>query len=608
LHSFPKNTSLAQVCQQEPLVIKTNRRNRPNTVVGLQKERTGISGFDEITGGGLPAGRPTLICGSAGAGKTLFAMEFLVCGAVLFNEPGVFISFEETDDELATNVSSLGFDLKQLSADKKLILDYVFIERSEIEETGEYDLEGLFLRLGHAIDQIGAKRIVLDTLEALFSALPNEAIIRAELRRLFRWLKEKGVTAVITCERGEGTLTRYGLEEYVADCVILLDHRVHNQISTRRMRIVKYRGTSHGTNEYPFIIDEKGFSVLPITSIGLTHKAPTQRVSTGNARLDNMFGGHGFYRGSSILVSGTAGTGKSTIAAHFIDAACKRGERALFFAFEESQDQIIRNMRSIGIDLEKYVKQGLLKFQNARPSNFGLEIHLALIHKVIVEFAPQVVVVDPITNFLAVGDEMETKGMLTRLIDFLKVRQITGMFTSLTGSSSEIEDSEVGVSSLMDAWILVKNIESNGERNRGLYVLKARGIAHSNQVREFLLTDHGIELIDAYVGTEGVLMGSARASQSAREYAGTLEREQARQRKQRELQRKQELYEAQVMALKHQFEADRDAILQDIEEDQSRESVAATQRIEMARLRHADLAVEVDENGSRKKSRKGTVR
>jgi circadian clock protein KaiC len=608
LHSFPKNTSLAQVCQQEPLVIKTNRRNRPNTVVGLQKERTGISGFDEITGGGLPAGRPTLICGSAGAGKTLFAMEFLVCGAVLFNEPGVFISFEETDDELATNVSSLGFDLKQLSADKKLILDYVFIERSEIEETGEYDLEGLFLRLGHAIDQIGAKRIVLDTLEALFSALPNEAIIRAELRRLFRWLKEKGVTAVITCERGEGTLTRYGLEEYVADCVILLDHRVHNQISTRRMRIVKYRGTSHGTNEYPFIIDEKGFSVLPITSIGLTHKAPTQRVSTGNARLDNMFGGHGFYRGSSILVSGTAGTGKSTIAAHFIDAACKRGERALFFAFEESQDQIIRNMRSIGIDLEKYVKQGLLKFQNARPSNFGLEIHLALIHKVIVEFAPQVVVVDPITNFLAVGDEMETKGMLTRLIDFLKVRQITGMFTSLTGSSSEIEDSEVGVSSLMDAWILVKNIESNGERNRGLYVLKARGIAHSNQVREFLLTDHGIELIDAYVGTEGVLMGSARASQSAREYAGTLEREQARQRKQRELQRKQELYEAQVMALKHQFEADRDAILQDIQEDQSRESVAATQRIEMARLRHADLAVEVDENGSRKKSRKGTVR
>jgi circadian clock protein KaiC len=608
LHSFPKNTSLAQVCQQEPLVIKTNRRNRPNTVVGLQKERTGISGFDEITGGGLPAGRPTLICGSAGAGKTLFAMEFLVCGAVLFNEPGVFISFEETDDELATNVSSLGFDLKQLSADKKLILDYVFIERSEIEETGEYDLEGLFLRLGHAIDQIGAKRIVLDTLEALFSALPNEAIIRAELRRLFRWLKEKGVTAVITCERGEGTLTRYGLEEYVADCVILLDHRVHNQISTRRMRIVKYRGTSHGTNEYPFIIDEKGFSVLPITSIGLTHKAPTQRVSTGNARLDNMFGGHGFYRGSSILVSGTAGTGKSTIAAHFIDAACKRGERALFFAFEESQDQIIRNMRSIGIDLEKYVKQGLLKFQNARPSNFGLEIHLALIHKVIVEFAPQVVVVDPITNFLAVGDEMETKGMLTRLIDFLKVRQITGMFTSLTGSSSEIEDSEVGVSSLMDVWILVKNIESNGERNRGLYVLKARGIAHSNQVREFVLTDHGMELIDAYVGSEGVLMGSARANQTARESAAAVEREQGRARKQRELERKQELYEAQVMALKHQFEVERDAILRDLDEDQKRESLAATQRIEMARLRHADVAVEIDENGSRKKSTKGTVR
>ena len=588
-------------------MIKT-RRNRPHNVVGLQKERTGIPGFDEITGGGVPAGRPTLVCGSAGAGKTLFAMEFLVRGAMVDNEPGVFVSFEESDEELATNVASLGFDLKQLIADKKLVLDYVFIERSEIEETGEYDLEGLFLRLGHAIDEIGAKRVVLDTLEALFSALPNEAIIRAELRRLFRWLKEKRVTAVITCERGEGTLTRYGLEEYVADCVILLDHRVQNQISTRRMRIVKYRGTAHGTNEYPFIIDQKGFSVLPITSLGLTHKAPTERVSTGNTRLDNMFDGRGFYRGSSILISGTAGTGKSTLGAHFVDAACKRGERALFFGFEESQDQIIRNMRSIGIDLEKYVKQGLLKFNNARPSNFGLEIHLALIHKVITDFEPQVVVVDPITNFLAVGDEMETKGMLTRLIDFLKTREITAMFTSLTGSTNEIEDSEVGVSSLMDAWILVKNIESNGERNRGLYVLKARGIAHSNQVREFLLTDHGIDLIDAYVGSEGMLMGSARANQTAREMAATIEREHARQRKQLELRRKQELYEAQVMALKHQFESDRDAILREIDEDQKRESVAATHRIEMARLRHADMNVEVDENGSRKRSTKGNVR
>ncbi|MCA1577315.1 MAG: circadian clock protein KaiC [Acidobacteria bacterium] len=589
-------------------MIKANRRNRPNNVVGLQKERTGIAGFDEITGGGLPAGQPTLICGSAGAGKTLFAMEFLVRGAMLHNEPGVFVSFEETDEELATNVSSLGFDLKQLIADKKLVLDYVFIERSEIEETGEYDLEGLFLRLGHAIDEIGAKRIVLDTLEALFSALPNEAIIRAELRRLFRWLKEKGVTAVITCERGEGTLTRYGLEEYVADCVILLDNRVQNQISTRRLRIVKYRGTAHGTNEYPFFIDENGFSVLPITSISLDHKAPTQRVSTGNTRLDNMLGGRGFYRASSILVSGTAGTGKSTIAAHFVDAACGRGERALYFAFEESQDQIIRNMRSIGIDLEKYVKKGVLKFQNARPSNFGLEVHLALIHKMIADFEPQIVVVDPITNFLAIGDDIQTKAMLTRLIDFLKLRQITAMFTSLTGSSSEIEDSEVGVSSLMDVWLLVKNIESNGERNRGLYVLKARGIAHSNQVREFLLTDHGIELIDAYVGSEGVLMGSARASQEARERAGTVAREQARQRQQRELQRKQELYESQLLALKHQFEADRDAILRELEEDQSRESVEATQRLEMARLRHADIAVQVEENGARRKSRKGTVR
>ena len=591
--------------------MTTNSRRPRSKPTALQKERTGIPGFDEITRGGVPKGRPTLICGSAGAGKTLFAMEFLVRGATQFNEPGVFISFEESDEELATNVASLNFDLNELVAEKKLVLDYVFIERSEIEETGEYDLEGLFLRLDHAVSSIGAKRIVLDTLEALFSALPNEAIIRAELRRLFRWLKERGLTAVITCERGNGTLTRYGLEEYVADCVILLDNRVQNQISTRRMRIVKYRGTSHGTNEYPFFIDEKGFSVLPITSLGLTHKAPTDRVSSGIGRLDTMLNGKGFYRGSSILVSGTAGTGKSTLAAHFVEAACLRGERAQFFAFEESQEQIIRNMRSVGIDLERFVKKGSLKFQNARPATWGLEIHLAMIHKAISDFNPSVVVVDPVTNFLAVGDSVETKSMLTRLIDFLKMRQITGMFTSLTSSGREIEDSEVGVSSLMDAWLLVKNIESNGERNRGLYILKARGIAHSNQVREFVLTDHGIELIDAYVGSAGVLMGSARSSQLAVENAAEVERRHATARKEHELRRKQELYEAQLVALRGQYESERDAILREMDDEQQRLQLMAAQRLEIARLRQADNSdnnkVQIQENGA-KKARKGTVR
>jgi len=588
--------------------VRPNRRNRPRPLDGLRKEPTGIPGFDEITRGGLPCGRASLICGSAGAGKTLFAMEFLVRGATIYNEPGVFISFEESTEELATNVASLGFDLNQLIEEKKMVLDYVFIERSEIEETGEYDLEGLFLRLGHAIDSIGAKRVVLDTLEALFSALPNEAIIRAELRRLFRWLKQKGVTALITCERGEGRLTRYGLEEYVADCVILLDNRVQNQISTRRMRIVKYRGTSHGTNEYPFLIDEKGFSVLPITSLGLSHKAPTEQVSTGIVRLDNMLDGKGLYRGSSILVSGTAGTGKSTIGAHFAAAACTRGERALFFAFEESQDQIIRNMRSVGIDLEKFVRKGLLKFHNARPSTWGLEVHLAMIHKTISEFSPSVVVIDPITNFLAVGDRMETKAMLTRLIDFLKSREITAMFTSLTSGGHDLEDSEVDVSSLMDTWLLVKNIETNGERNRGLYILKARGIAHSNQVREFLLTDRGIQLVDAYVGSEGVLMGSARSSQVAREKAAEVDRKLASERKQRELQVKQELYEAQLIALKEQYESERDAILRELEEESQRQKVMAEQRLEIARLRQADNGeVQIQGNGARK-TRRGAAR
>ena len=588
--------------------MRQNRRTRSKPVEGLQKEPTGIRGFDEITRGGLPQGRPTLVCGSAGAGKTLFAMEFLVQGAMHHDQPGVFMSFEETGEELTKNVASLGFDLKQLIAEKKLLLDYVFIERSEIEETGEYDLEGLFLRLGYAIDTIGAKRVVLDTLEALFSALPNEAIIRAELRRLFRWLKDKGVTAVITCERGDGTLTRYGLEEYVADCVILLDHRVQNQLSTRRLRIVKYRGTSHGTNEYPFFIDQKGFSVLPITSVGLTHQAPTERISSGIPRLDTMLDGRGFYRGSSILVSGTAGTGKSTISAHFVGAACQRGERALLFAFEESQDQIIRNMRSIGIDLEKFVKKGSLKFHNARPSAFGLEVHLALIHRIISEYEPDVVVVDPITNFLAVGDDVETKSMLMRLIDFLKLKQCTALFTSLTSAKNEIEDSEVGVSSLMDTWILVKNVESNGERNRGLYILKARGIAHSNQVREFVMTPRGINLIDAYIGSEGVLMGSARVSQVARENAAEAERRQTTERKERELERKRDLYEAQLATLKGQYEAEREALLKELDEDQRREDVIGSDRLQIARLRHADdSAVQMDENGARN-LRKGSIR
>jgi circadian clock protein KaiC len=586
-------------------VEKEKRRNRPQPLGLLEKELTGIAGFDEITGGGVPRGRPTLVCGSAGAGKTLFGMEFLVKGATLFNQPGVFMSFEETDQELIKNVASLGFDLTQLQAEKRLRLDYVFIERSEIEETGEYDLEGLFLRLGHAIDEIGAQRVVLDTLEALFSALPNEAIIRAELRRLFRWLKTKGVTAVITCERGEGTLTRYGMEEYVADCVILLDNRVNDQISTRRLRIIKYRGTSHGTNEYPFLIDEKGFSVLPITSLGLSHKAPTERISSGIKRLDKMLSGEGFYRGSSILISGTAGTGKTTVAAHFAEAACKRGERALYFAFEESQDQIIRNMQSVGVDLEKYVKKGLLSFQNARPSAFGLEVHLALIQKIISEYEPRVVIVDPITNFVAVGNSVESKSMLTRLIDFLKTKQITAMFTSLTGANSEIEDSQVGVSSLMDAWLLVKNVESNGERNRGLYVLKARGLPHSNQVREFRLTDRGIELVDAYVGLEGVLMGSARAAQLARENSAEVTRQQTRERKERELKRKQELLEAQIAALRGQFEGERDAILREIDQDLQREQAVVEQRIEMARLRQAENGTGVDKKSAERKARKG---
>jgi len=484
----------------------------------LPKVRTGIMGLDEITGGGLPAGRPTLVAGSAGAGKTMLAVEFIVRGATQFGEPGVFMMFEENAEELTANVRSLGFDLDKLVAQKKIVLDYVRIERSEIEETGEYDLEGLFIRLGHAIDSIKAKRVVLDTLEALFSGLPNHAILRAELRRLFRWLKDRGMTAIITGEAGEKTITRYGLEEYVADCVIALDHRVNEQISTRRLRVVKYRGSVHGTNEYPFLIGDHGLSVLPITSLRLDHKASPQRVSLGVPALDEMLGGKGVYRGSSVLVSGASGTGKTTIGATFIDAACRRGERCLLFAYEESPSQIIRNMRSVGINLGRWIDQGLLEIHSSRPTLQGLEQHLVMMHDVVASFHPSVVVVDPISNLTLEENESQIKPTLMRLIDFLKQQQITTLFASLThGESNSLEVSQVGVSSLTDTWLLLRNVEFDGERNRTLYVLKARGIAHSNQVREFLLSRDGVDLVEVYRGAKGVLIGSARIAQLASE-------------------------------------------------------------------------------------------
>ena len=476
----------------------------------LPKSPSGIQGFDEITAGGLPTGRPTLVCGGAGCGKTLFGIEFLVRGATQFDEPGVFMSFEETNAELTINVASLGFDLEDLVKNKKIVLDHVHIERSEIEETGEYDLEALFIRLGYAIDSIGAKRVVLDTIESLFAGLPNQLILRAELRRLFRWLKDKGVTAIITGERGDETLTRQGLEEYVSDCVIMLDHRVTEQTSTRRLRIVKYRGTTHGTNEYPFLIDETGFSVLPVTSLGLEHIVSNERISSGIEALDDMLEGKGYYRGSTVLVSGTAGIGKTSTAAHFAEAACKRGERVLYFCFEESPSQLMRNMLSIGIKLEPWVRKGLLKFQASRPTLYGLEMHLAVTHKVVNEFKPDVVILDPINTFFIGDKEFEVKTLIMRIVDFLKVNQITALFTSLTPAECNRESSDVGISSLIDTWLLLRDIELNGERNRGMYVLKSRGMANSNQIREFVLTNHGVELRDVYIGASGMLTGSAR--------------------------------------------------------------------------------------------------
>ena len=570
----------------------------------LPKCPTGIQGLDEITDGGLPRGRPTLVCGGAGCGKTLLAAEFLVRGATEFDEPGVLMAFEETEKELTANVASLGFDLAGLVRRKKIVVDYVHVERSEVQESGEYDLEGLFVRLGHAIDSIGAKRVVLDTLEVLFASLPNEGVLRSELRRLFRWLKDKGVTAVITAERGRESLTRHGLEEYVSDCVILLDHRVNDQIATRHLRVVKYRGALHGTNEFPFLIGDTGIGVLPITSLSLNHTASSERIATGIPRLDAMLGGKGFFRGGSILLTGTPGTGKTIVAANFAQAAARRGERVLFFSFEESPNQIMRNMHSIGLRLEPLVKRGLLRFHSARPSLYGLEMHLATMFKEVATFKPHVVIMDPITSLMDAGTTSEGNGMVTRLIDYLKAGQVTSLFTSLTQSSHTQPTSEAAMSSLMDAWVLLKDFEGNGERNRVLYVLKARGMAHSNQIREFLISERGIDVVDAYIGPSGVLTGSARVAQGDLEKAAVLAGQQEAAQLKREVERKRAALERQIGDLRADYETEALELRRIAEQVGTRTSVLGTERTASGILRQADAKVAASSRSKAKSGRK----
>ena len=559
---------------------------------GLAKVPTGIDGLDEVLLGGLPAGRPTLVCGSAGCGKTLMAMEFLVRGALQFGEPGVYISFEETERELADNVRSLGFDVEALEGANKLAFDHIVVEREHIEETGQYDRDGLFVRLGFAIDSVGARRVVLDTIESLFSGFQDMAVLRSELRRLFGWLKQRGVTAIVTGERGEGTLTRQGLEEYVSDCVILLDHRVHDQVSTRRLRVVKYRGTSHGTNEYPFLIDADGISVLPVTMLGLQHRVSSERITTGVPRLDRMLGGEGYYRGSSILITGTAGSGKTSLAAHFATSVCARGERCLYLAFEESPDQIIRNMGSIGIDLAEPRAMGLLRLEASRPTVHGLEMHLAQIHRHVATFEPHAVIIDPISNFSSAGGTAHAGLMLLRLVDYLKSVGVTAMLVNLTGGGEVTEATDMGVSSLIDTWIIVRDLEAGGERNRGLYVLKSRGMSHSNQIREFVISSQGIELRDVYVGPEGVLTGSLREAQEAKERAAAVAREQDIQRRQRELLRRRAAVEAQIVALQQEFRAIEEESRVNEDEFQTRNATIASER-EATAVRRGDDATAV---------------
>ncbi len=558
----------------------------------LPKAPTGIRGLDELTGGGLPRGRPTLVCGPAGSGKTLLAMEFLVRGITEFNEPGVFMAFEETHDDIVANVASLGFDLAALEKDGMLVVDHVSVVAAEMVEAGDWDLDGLFIRLGAAIDTVGAKRVVIDTIETLFSAFKDVATLRSELQRLFVWLKAREVTVVITGEQGEGRLTRRGIEEYVSDCVIVLDHHVSEDVSTRRLRVLKYRGSLHGTNKYPFLIGQRGISMQPITSLLLQHPVSDERVSTGVDRLDLMLGGGGPFKGSSVLVSGTAGTGKSTLAAQFCDAACARGEKAMYFAFEESQEQIIRNMGSVGMHLEKWVEAGLLRFRCVRPSHLGLEAHLLTMQNLVEDFEPAVVVMDPISDLVNVSGVADrgraATAMLTRQVDFLKAKRITALFTTLV-TEDQREPVEQMVASLIDTVLVLRTLEGNGEHNRVLSVLKSRGMAHSNQVREFLLTDRGIELADVYVGPHGVLTGSARSAQEAQEQSDAVGQQEELQQRRDALERARQSVEAQVAALWREFADESEAVDQMLSRGATGREEGAEQRLEQGRLRSSDL-------------------
>jgi circadian clock protein KaiC len=564
----------------------------------VEKTPSGIAGFDQITGGGLPAGRSTLVCGGPGSGKTIFAVEFLVRGAEL-GEPGVFLTFEESVADLSRNVASLGFDLARLQEQKLLAVDYVHLDPAEIEEAGGYSLDGLFVRIEHALQSVGAKRVAIDTLEVLFSTLKDDSVVRAETHRLFRFLKERGVTAVVTAEAGVGTLTRQGLEEYVSDCVVSLGQSVFDQSTTRFLRVVKYRGSSHGTNEYPFLIDDSGFSVVPATSLQLDYHVSDDRISSGVPSLDAMLSGNGFFRTSTILVSGSAGCGKSILAAHLANATCARGERCMLFAFEESPSQIVRNMRSVGLDLQKWQDKGLLQLRATRPSLYGLEMHLVAMHKAISDFKPNAVILDPISSFMSAGTAHQIKAMLVRLFDWLKTQQITGLVTCLTTPATR-EETDIGISSLIDTWIEVRDLEVAGERNRAIYLLKSRGMSHSNQVRELIISDAGVSLADVFSSAEGVLIGSAKLAETRRRAREEREIADDAARSERLLELKRDSLEAQIATLRAEYAAQ--------EEEVQRRLRSVRESAEAARVDRESLSQLRTDSGGRPNSNGGRVR
>ena len=545
---------------------------------------TGVKGLDDVLGGGIPQGHAMLLVGKPGTGKSILSMEYLLHGIELHKENGVYISFEESEKQIISNAASFGWKFEEMVKKNKLAISYIDMQPEQMRTVGDYDLSALILRVKGAIKKVNARRVVIDGINNLLSTFDDERIIRSDLLRLIREIKEVNATIFITGERGHDSWSKMGFEEYLADGLMHLDNRTDGNYQTREIQVVKCRGINHYTGKSPFIINSEGMSIRPLITADFDYKVLKSRVSTGIADIDNMLGGKGLYRGSTVYITGPSGAGKTSISSSFANGACSRGERALFLAFEESSDQIIRNMKSIGLSLDKWVNEKLLYFYTARATTNSLEGHLDNIMTMVREVEPTCVVLDPISAFRPIANENETKLMLIRLNDYLRARKITTVFTALSSDGEYSEHADVQLSSIADTWIVVRIMDYKGERNNVMQLMKSRGMSHSRQMKEMYFTGNGLKLQNVYQGPEGVLTGAARIGQEKYEKLKEARNVIEIDKNRKKIERKKSLLEASIEALKHEYEEELEALHAAIEEAEEQNSKIKETRKEIENI------------------------